>query len=116
MTSLNSVLSMAKSLQLRLEDGPFVGLVVVDTVEDPVVSGSVVGLVVAAPASGPVSLLLLPRLFKLPERRFWKPRRVTRLEDSTESEGTDNISIFKEPTCCSVTSLIEDTWPGIIHE
>ena len=110
---------MAKSLQLRLEDGPFVGLVVVVTVKDPVVYSSVVRLVAAAPedvTSGPVSLLLLPRLFKLPERRFWKPRRVSRLEDSTEFEGTDNISIFKEPTCFFVTSLIEDTWPGTIHE
>ena len=111
---------MAKSLQLRLEDGPFVGLVVVVTVEAPVVYSSVVRLVAAAPedvTSGPVSLLLLVRgLFKLPERRFWKPRRVSRLEDSTESEGTDSISIFKEPTCFSVTSLIEDTWPGTIHE
>ena len=88
------MLSIAKSLQLRPAHSSPVGLAVAGLEDDP----------------DPVSLFLLARLLKLPERLVWKPRRVFRLEDSTDSEGTDNRRLFKELTCFSVTSSIEETW------
>ena len=50
---------MVKSLELRLALGSAVGLAVAASENDP----------------DPVSLFLLARLLKLPERLVWKPRR-----------------------------------------